>query len=363
MNKIEQARAVINETDKEMARLFEKRMEAVRNVAEFKSERGLPVFDAGREAQVIARNTAFVSDPVLREYYTSFLIDTMEISKRYQHRLMEGMKTAYCGVEGAFAEIAAKRIFPDSIKTPYGDFESAYRAVEHGECDCCVLPVENSYAGEVGQVIDLIYEGSLYVNGLYSLAISQNLLGVKGASMSSVKKVISHPQALSQCAEYITEHGFETQKTVNTALAAKTVAESGDTSVAAIASMETASLYSLEVIDHDINKSAQNTTKFAVLSRTKTEPDEKSKFIMLFTVKQVAGALAKAINVISKYGFNMKALRSRPMREPAWQYYFYVEAEGSENSENGIKMLEELSSQCERLKIAGHYNEVIDLGK
>lgn len=363
MDKLEQARQIINETDGEIAKLFERRMNAVADVAEYKLQRGLPVLDAGREAQVIAENCAYVNDPVLREYYTSFLISTMEISKRYQRRLMQGMTVAYSGVEGAFAEIASKRIFPDAVKIAFPDFNSAYKAVENGECDCCVLPIENSYAGEVGQVIDLIYEGTLNVTGMYSLAVCQNLLGIKGADIGSVKKVISHPQALGQCAEYIKDHGFETEEAANTALAAKKVASSDDKTVAAIASLDTAKLYSLEVIDHDINASTQNTTKFAVLTRTPEKPSDTGSFIMLFTVKQVPGALAKAINVIGKYGFNMKALRSRPMREPAWQYYFYVEVDGSDESENGRAMISELTKQCERLKIAGRFKQVIDLGK
>lgn len=363
MDKLEQARQIINEADSEIAKLFEKRMKAVADVAEYKLQRGLPVLDAGREAQVIARNCMYVSDPVLREYYTSFLIGTMDISKRYQRRLMQGMTVAYSGVEGAFAEIASKRIFPDAVKIAFPDFTSAYKAVENGECDCCVLPIENSYAGEVGQVIDLIYEGMLSVTGMYSLAISQNLLGIRGADADSVKKVISHPQALGQCADYIKNHGFETEEAANTALAARQVASLSDKTTAAIASLDTAKLYSLDVLDHDINASSQNTTKFASLTRTPEKPSDTGSFIMLFTVKQEPGALAKAINVIGKYGFNMKALRSRPMREPAWQYYFYVEIDGNDESDNGIAMISELEKQCERLKIAGRFKEVIDLGK
>ncbi len=362
MDTLEQARAAINAVDRKMAELFKERMEAVRDIAAYKQERGLPIFDAEREKAVLARNAAAYADDDTRAFYVSFLQDVMDVSKRYQHRLLEGMNVAYSGVEGAFADIAARRIFPDAVYTGCPDFTAAYHAVESGECECAVLPIENSYAGVVGQVMDLMFEGDLYVNGIYSLPVTQNLLGLPGASMQQIRTVISHPQALAQCADYIRMHGWETVKATNTALAARQVALNGDVSVAAIASAETAALYGLDVIDHDINESHTNTTKFAVFSRVEQRPaGDASKFLLLFTVNDVAGALAKAINVIADYGFNMKVLRSRPVRERAWQYYFYVEAEGDETAENGQRMLKELAEQCETLKIAGHYTTEVSL--
>ncbi|MCR5607901.1 MAG: chorismate mutase [Lachnospiraceae bacterium] len=360
MNKLEIARKEINEIDKQMLELFLKRMKASEMVAEFKGERGLPIYDAEREKQVINRNCR-LEDKELEQYYRLFLQSTMDISKKYQRRLLNGLRVAYSGVEGAYANIAAKKIFEDSNYISYSCFEKAYRSVETGECDLCVLPIENSYAGEVGQVIDLIYDGTLFINGIYSLKISHNLLGIKGAKLEDIRMVTSHSQALSQCRPYIEEHGFETLTATNTAVGALKVKEKNDKSFAAIASEETAKLYDLCILDKGINESDMNATKFAVLSRTENIPKADCNFIILFTVKQVAGALLKAINVISKYGFNMKALRSRPMKEPAWQYYFYVEAEGELSSENGKAMLEELGKQCERLKIAGHYSNVINL--
>lgn len=360
MDKLETARKIINEVDKEVARLFCKRMEAVKLVAEHKAEHGLPILDSGREEAVIEKNSAYVDDADLRSYYISFIKSTMEISKKYQHRLLEGMKVAYSGVEGAFAHIAAKKIFPDGQYISYGDFSKAYKSVENGDCDCCVLPIENSYAGEVGQVTDLIFGGNLHVNGVYDLHICHNLLGIPGAQLSDIKKVISHPQALSQCEGYINFHGFEQEKGKNTALAAKVVADAGDKTVAAIASDETARLYGLDILDYSINESDGNTTRFTVLTRSESKI-ENGKFIMMFTVSNEAGALAKALNIIGGHGFNMQALHSRPFKQESWQYYFYIEAEGNPYSESGKKMLSELSEHCERIKIAGSYTGEIKL--
>ena len=180
-----------------------------------------------------------------------------------------------------------------------------------------------------------------------------------GAQLSDVRRVVSHTQALGQCAKYIKKHGFEKTECENTALAARIVAKENDKSLAAIASAETAKLYDLIVLDHDINESAVNSTRFAVFTRTARKTPDADKFILLFTVNDVAGALASAINVISSHGFNMKALKSRPVHDKAWQYYFYVEAEGDDESEDGRTMLEELSKNCEIIKIAGHYKEEI----
>lgn len=357
MDELKQARQTINELDKQIAALFCERMEAVRTVAEYKLKRGLSVLDTSRETEVLNRNAALVNDPELRAYYLLFQQSVMDISKKYQHRLIEGVRIAYSGVEGAFAHIAAGRIFPDGQLVSHPDFPSAYNAVVSGECDCAVLPIENSYAGEVGQVLDLMFTGSLYINGVYDLQVTQNLLGVPGAALADITTVVSHPQALDQCAGYIKKHGFAEHRASNTAVAAQIVAEQGDKTVAAIASAETAGLYGLSVIDHDINESAQNTTRFAVFSRVKNEENggKENKFLLLFTVNNVAGALAKAVSVIGGHGFNMKALRSRPVKDHAWQYYFYVEAEGDQTSEEGQKMLAELSHHCDMLKVVGHY--------
>ena len=364
MDRLLSARKAINEIDKEMAELFVKRMQASAEVGRYKISHGLPVFDPQREAEVIRNNSALVDDENLRSYYVNFLQTCMDLSKSYQKQLQEGLRVAYSGVEGAFAFIAAKRIFPDGVLHSFGDFKSAYEAVVSGECDCCVLPIENSYAGEVSQVIDIMFKGTLYINGVYDLEITQNLIGLPGVSRSEVKTVISHPQALAQCAGYIKKHGLSTIDANNTALAAKYVAENGDNSIAAIASEDTAALYGLEVVEKNINENNNNTTRFAVFSRVekKTPVDDSSmQSILVFTVKNEAGALAKAVNIIGNSGFNMRTLRSRSMKKLLWQYYFYVEVDGNAHSPQGEKMMKQLSSCCDRLRIVGTFAHETDL--
>ena len=360
MNELESARKIINEVDSKMAALFEERMRAAEMVAKYKREHGLSILDKARENEIIVKNAEMIEDTVIREYYIQFLKDTMSISRDYQSRLNYGMKVAYSGVPGAFAYIAAKRMFPEAKLVAYQNFQEAYRAVENGECDSAVLPIENSYAGDVGTVMDLLFSGTLYVNQVVDLAIEHNLIACDGASLDTVRTVVSHEQALSQCAEYINARGYETQPYPNTALAAKYVKELNDPTVAAVASDETAAIFGLKILAGKIHTSKTNTTRFAAFSRSQNDMKSKKSrmndnFILVFTVKHEAGALAKTLDIIGAHGFNMRNLRSRPMKELMWSYYFYIEAEGSINTPDGRDMMTQLGATCDKLKLAGTY--------
>ena len=190
---------------------------------------------------------------------------------------------------------------------------------------------------------------------MHALEIHQNLLGIPGAKTEDIKKVTSHPQALSQCHDYIEMRGFTAEEATNTALAAKTVADAKDKSLGAIASAETAEIYGLNVIEANINKSGENTTRFAVLSKVRAVTPSLSNAVLMSSVKHEAGSLANAISIIGKYGYNMTSLRSRPMKKHSWQYYFYIEIDGTTESENGAAMLAELGTMCDQLKVAGTF--------
>lgn len=355
MNSLEKARETINRVDSEMAALFTERMRAAELVAAYKKEHGLPITDAEREAAVIRNGAQQVDDPILREYYVRFIQETMALSRAYQSRLLEGMRVAYSGTEGAFAHIATGKLFPSAEKIGFPDFESAYRAVENGECDAAVLPVENSTNGEVGQVMDLMFSGGLFVNRMLDLPVTQDLLVKPGTSIEEIRTVISHPQALGQCAARIREMGWRTEEYPNTALAAKFVASTNDRTVAAIASAEAAEQFGLAVLERNLNASRSNTTRFAVFTRAENTQTPGTCSALMFTVRNEAGALARAIDVIGHYGFNMRTLRSRPMKELLWQYYFYVEAEGDLHSPDGQNMLRALAVFCDKLKPVGCY--------
>ncbi len=354
-DKLNEAREIINNVDSQMAELFVQRMKAAEMVFEYKKEFGLAIFDKKRESDVIEKNSAMIEDEIFKGYYIEYIKHVMSVSRSYQHRLQNGLKVAYSGVEGAFAHIAAGRIFPESNRISYRDFKSAYDSVVNGAADVAVLPIENSYAGEVGQTIDLIFSGNLFINGIYELEIHQNLLGLPDATIDDIRKVTSHPQALGQCHDYIKFRGFDVEEANNTAIAAKTVAEMNDKTLGAIASAETAEIYGLKIIEANINKSGENTTRFAVLSKVGAKSPSLTSSVLMFTVKNEAGSLANAISIIGKYGYNMTALRSRPLKKHSWQYYFYIEIDGNTDTEEGKKMIAELNDVCDKLKVAGAF--------
>lgn len=354
--KFHEARRVIGETDKEIAALFEKRMKAVEAVAEYKKVNGIPVEDSVREAQLIEANSGLIGNDEIRSYYINFLKNTMKLSKDYQHKLIDGTRVAFSGVKGAFAELAVKRIFPDSVPVPCQDFKAAYKSVENGECEIAVLPIENSYEGDVARVMDLTYFGSLYINGVYDMTIEQHLFGTPDAGHRTIKQVISHPQALGQCAEFIEEKGYETKEAVNTAVAAQIVRDSGDSSLGVICSLEAGNEYGLKLIDRKINKDSTNTTRFAVFSRVPRDYSvDQNNFIILFTVRDEAGSLSKAISVFGECGYNLKALKSRPSKDVIWNYYFFLEGEGHLTPEDEQKMVDKLSKVCTNVRVVGKY--------
>lgn len=353
------ARQRINEIDQEMAQLFQERMKAVRQIAAYKRQEGLPVLDRSREAEVIARNSLLISDDELRAYYVNYLKYNMALSRKYQHALLDGQRIAFSGVSGAFADIAASRIFPDGVRIPYSDFQSAYDAVVNGDCECAVLPVENSSNGDVSQVLDMACAGSLKISGLYDLEVEQCLLGVPGTDISNIRYVSSHPQALGQCAEYIRRNHWIEKEALNTAIAAKELASSGDHTQAVIASYETARLYGLQILERHINQNRNNVTRFAVFSRSDRQPMLGDHyFSMVFTVKNEAGSLMRAMQIIGENGFNLSTLISRPTRETNWEYYFYVEGEGCLATDMGQNMLLQLKEKCGSLRVLGSFDAI-----
>lgn len=354
---IAEARKNIDRIDREMAELFAERMQAAAVVAAYKEEHGLPVEDKAREAEMIARNTERLP-PAYRPYYRNFLVGTITESKRYQRLLVSGLRVAYSGVEGAFAHVATMRIFGEpGEKVACPDFATAYRSVESGACHCAVLPIENSYAGDVGQVMDLAWRGSLTISGIYDLPLSQCLLAKPGVTLAEVREVVSHPQALAQCQPYLRRQGWIQTTAVNTAVAARTVAAGERREVAVIAARETADLYGLRVLENDINEQKSNTTRFAVFSPAACEikPSD-NHFVLLFSCKNQPGALGDAISVISRHDYNLKCLKSHPTGVENWAYYFYAEGEGNLGTEAGQTMRRELERVCNSVRVLGSFS-------
>ena len=270
MDTLEQARAEIDAVDAQLAALFERRMAAVLSVAQYKQAHGLPVYDAAREAVVLEKAAARIQDPALRPYYKDHVQNMMDVAKQYEAEVLGENRAAYQGVEGAFAHIALRALFPHAEAVSYPTWDEVFEAVRRGDAAHGVVPFENSHAGDVSAVLDLCYNHpELWVVDVYDLPISQNLLVLPGTQLAQLRHVYSHQQAIAQSETFLKQFHLPATAMPNTAMAAKFVAESGDPSQAAIASAETAALYGLEVLVPSINTDGDNTTRFIVLSREK----------------------------------------------------------------------------------------------
>lgn len=350
MNQLEKARLKINEVDEKMAALFQERMDAVKEVIAYKQANDLPVFDETREKEVIERNAKKMTDKALLPYYKEYLNDLMNVSKQYQYALLNQGVYGYQGSEGAFAQLALNQLFPQGKQKKYSTWENVVLAVCNNEVEKGILPFENSYTGEVGEVLDLLFKYDVFIQTFYDLKVDQNLLGVKGSKLSEITTVYSHHQALSQCADYLKPFQFECIPYPNTALAAQYVSEQQDKSKAAIAAKETAELYDLDVLASNINTNKDNTTRFIVIGK---ECHTKGNHVsMVFTVSHESGQLAKVMQVIAAYGYNMNHIRSRSLKQANFQYYFYVALDGEYDEKMG-EMFKECQKYCDNFKVIG----------
>lgn len=354
MNQLEKARAVINEIDDQMRELFEKRMTAVEEVAAYKLANNMKIFDPERELAVIENNSMKMQNKKLLPFYREYVQSTMNISKSYQESIINCETYGYQGVLGAFSHIATQRLFPHGKMKNYATFEGAVKGVLNHEIAKAVLPFENSYTGEVGEILDLLFKYDVVIQSIYDLKINQNLLGLKGTSLCDIKQVYSKDQAINQCQDFLKNFNYDLIPYANTALAAKFVSESNDKSKAAIASIETAELYGLDVLAENINTSKDNTTRFVVVGNELLEDGDHLSIV--FTVHHESGQLAKIMQIVAKYGFNMENIKSRSLKDASWQYYFYMEIEGRYRDEKMQEMLEECRNSSANFKVIGVYN-------
>ena len=361
MDLLQQARTEIDAVDAEMASLFERRMRAVADVARYKAQTGKPIFDAVREAAVLDKNTARLQDETLRPYYRTFLQEAMAVSRAYQRAMLGRDTAAYQGVQGAWSHIALRRLFPFSRALSFATWAEVFDAVQNGDAEFGVLPFENSNAGDVSTVLDLLYtHPGLIVARMCDLPIRQDLLGVPGATLAGVRTVISHPQALAQSSVFLQQHGLTTQPWSNTADAAKHIAELKDPSVAAIASAETADLYGLQILAAGVNADGDNTTRFIVVGRAEQPPvmtGEGQRLALLFTARHEPGRLAAVLDQIGARSFNMECIKSRPLPHVPFQYYFYVQLvcpAGSTRADCEA-LLDILRTDCSTLRLVGAF--------
>ena len=309
---------------------------------------------------MLDKNTARLQDEALRPYYRRFLQQAMAVSRAYQRQLLGRDVAAYQGGQGAWSHIALCRLLPFAKARAYATWADVCDAVEAGDAQYGVLPFENSNAGDVSTVMDLLYaRPGLTVARMADLPIRQDLLALPGATLAGIRTVISHQQALAQSSPFLKSHDLAARPWGNTADAARHVAESGDRTLAAIASAQTAELYGLQILVKGVNEDGDNTTRFLVVTRTDAAaplpPAPGRRLALLFTVDHKPGKLATVIRLIGEQGFNMENIKSRPLPHVPFEYYFYVQLvcpEQGTPSRCGA-LLQSLEEVCRTVRLLG----------
>lgn len=370
--KLSAVRQEINEIDSQLLPLFLKRMKCSEQVAALKLEAGAPVLNVKREQEILDKirqqGGDYGSEAAM--LYHSIL----SVSRARQHKLLSGgeelrileqtavrsmperpEKVLCQGVEGAYSHQAALSLFGEAPIAFTPTWKQVFEEVKSGKAQFGVLPVENSAAGSVTAVYDLILKYRFFIVGAAAVRV-KHCLAAANAEVP-VKTVISHPQALSQCAEYIEEHGLQTMEFSNTAAAAKYVAEEQPAGVAALCSKEAALQYGLCILEENVQDEKDNTTRFVVISREPIFPEEANKISLCFSLPHKAGALHTVLARFAMCGLNMTKIESRPIPGKAFEYDFYLDFTGNIHEEGALDLLCSLHDELPRFSFLGNYSE------
>ena len=373
-------RQQINETDNEITALFTKRMEIAGEIAKYKAENDLPVFDKLREREVLNRLTENQSEEMAM--YTKMLYTTLfDLSRSYQSRrvykdsaLVKKVRDALentpkeftkqavvaCqGTEGAYSQLACDRLFPRPSIMYMSSFQGVFQAVDKNLCRYGILPIENSVHGSVTAVYDLMKKYNFFIAKEIKLLVSHVLLAKGTKKLSDIKEVYSHEQAIGQCSEFLSAHPeIKVNIVENTAVAAKMVAQSDRDDVAAISSQNCAELYGLRVVSDEIQNSENNYTRFICISKNLEIYPGANKMSLMFTLNHRPGSLYNLISKFSSLGLNLTKLESRPIPGKDFEFMFYFDLDASVYSEDVLSLLAELEQGQDSFMYLGSYSEI-----
>ena len=378
---LEELRKQIDEIDDRLIRDFTDRMAVVEQIAAVKGQTGKAVLDPARERQKLA-DVAAKLPPELEQSGYALWSMLFELSRSRQSALrdhasplrreiqaaMEGTdklfppkaSVACQGAEGAYAQLACQKLFRHPQVMYFGSFDAVFTAVEQGFCRFGVLPLENSTAGSVNQVYDLMRRHNFKIVRSARLKIDHNLVAKKGTRLSEVREILSHPQAISQCAGFLAGlDGVKITPWENTAMAAEAVANDHRTDVAAIASHSTVSLYGLECLAADIQDRGNNYTRFICISKDLEIYPGADKTSLMLVAPHRPGSLYQILARFYTYGLNIIKLESRPIPDRDFEFMFYFDLETSVYSEEFIRLIDDLDSICEEFQYLGSYSEII----
>jgi prephenate dehydratase len=268
------------------------------------------------------------------------------------------MKVAFQGEAGAYSEEAVFGYFGDAETVPCETFDAVFESVTSGNCDSALIPIENSLAGSIHQNYDLLLRNDLFIVGEYLLRVRHCLIALPGVTMPEIRKAISHPQALGQCAAYLRRHGIKPEAAYDTAGSARLLKESGARDSAAIASRRAAELYGMQILEEGIEDNVENYTRFLAIGREPTVPDasREAKTSIVFTLNNQPGALFKALSVFALRDIDLTKIESRPLPGKPWEYLFYIDFIGATHEETARKALDHLGEYALMLRVLGSYS-------
>lgn len=372
---LSEIRENIDRIDKQIIKLFAERMECAKLVGEYKKEHNIPILNEEREKEILDS-----TEKSCGEYGSSARIlfgNIMELSRALQHDIVGSgselrniiensekiipsdikEKVAIQGIKGANSSEAAVKIFPNGELHYYNTFEDVFAAIDKGECSFGVLPVENSSAGSVMAVYDLLLKYRFYICTALNLKIDNCICGIKQSELEDITEVWSHPQALAQCSNYINEHHLKAVTSQNTAVAARDIANEKRLTCAAVCSKGACSEYGLKVLLENFQNNPNNSTRFIVISKKLYTANNADKISLCFSLPHVTGSLYSVLCRFSSHGLNLTKIESRPMENGKFEYLFYLDFTGNVKSEGVINLLCALYNELPEFSFLGNYSE------
>lgn len=374
-------RGQIDAIDDELVKLFGQRMEVAAQIADYKKENNLPIFVPSREREKLL-DVATKAGPDMENYTRVLYSMLFELSRSYQSKrniktsalhqqitqaientpklFPQAPMVACQGVEGAYSQIACEKMFKSPFIMYFKNFEAVFNAIDQGLCQYGILPLENSTAGSVKKVYDLMIKHNFSIVRTFRLKVDHNLLAKKGAKLDAIREIYSHEQAINQCADFL--GGLKNVKIIpveNTAVAAKMVAQSDRSDVAALSSRNCAELYGLECLAASIQDKGNNRTRFICISKNMEIYPGSDKTSIMMVLNHKPGALYKVLARLYVLGINVTKLESRPIPDRDFEFMFYFDLETSIYSEEFVQLMCELDELSEEFKYLGSYSEVV----
>ncbi|MBR4831776.1 MAG: prephenate dehydratase [Butyrivibrio sp.] len=369
-------RKEIDAVDKQIVELYEKRMDIASQVADYKIAAGKKVFDKQREDEKLNEIKKLAHSDFNRVGLEELFSQLMSMSRKLQYQKLaeagaagqlpfikidsidkKNARVCFQGAAGSYSEEAMMQFFGEDVNSiPVDTFRDAMALLEEGSADYAVLPIENSTAGIVSEIYDLLAEYEHYIIGEQIIKIKHCLLGVPGAELSDIKTVYAHPQALMQSARFLNDHSSIKQVGLkNNAFAAKKVAEDGDKTQAAIASARAAKVYGLDIIKEGVNSEDSNSTRFIIVTNQKVFLKDASKISLCLEIPHAAGTLYRLMSHFIYNNLNMTKIESRPIEDRNWEYRFFIDFDGNLADSAVKNALRGLREEARMLRILGNY--------